>query len=108
MPMELLAKIRDENFPLMLTDVADVNSAAVLQAAKLIDADIPALIQVSGEPVGQPPATIQRITRLGRIALDDLDKAQRRKSKHPEHDRRFAGRRGPPPVSGANGNEPSP
>lgn len=106
MPMELLAKIRDENFPMMLTDAADVNSAAVLQAAKLIDADIPELIQVSGEPACQPPATIQRITRLGRIALDDRDKAKRRKSKHPEHDRRFAGRRAPPPASCTNPGEP--
>lgn len=66
--MDFLVKIREETFPLTVTDPTQINSAAVLLAAGLIDGTVPLPIQ-DAENVIQPPAVIAAIIPLGRAAI---------------------------------------
>jgi len=73
MPMDFLARIRHSDFPLVVTDANDINSAAVLVAAQLIAAEIPSLNDDPHQSGAQSPATILSITKLGRLALANVD-----------------------------------
>jgi predicted ArsR family transcriptional regulator len=62
MPMDFLRRIEDVKFPLVLHDVADIRNAIVLEAAGLIEAQLP--------PPGEgAPAVIFRIKPEGRAAI---------------------------------------
>ena len=67
MPMDFLRSIEEASFPLAIHDEADVQRAAVLVAAKLIDANLP-------EPGDDAEryGVILRITPLGRAELARL------------------------------------
>ncbi len=69
MPMDYLMRIRHETFPLTITDHGDINSAAVLLAAGLIDATVPLPSVEESDVVDQPPAVIRGITPLGRLEI---------------------------------------
>jgi len=67
MPMDFLRSIEEASFPLAIHDEADVQRAAVLVAAKLIDANLP-------EPGDDAEryGVILRITPLGLAELARL------------------------------------
>ncbi|WP_198086647.1 hypothetical protein [Variovorax sp. E3] len=67
MPMNLLRRIENAPFPLSITQESEVQCAAVLAAAQLIEARLP-------EPgaAGDQSALILRITPLGRAELQRL------------------------------------
>ncbi len=69
MPMDFLRRIEEAHFPLAVLEEADINCAAVLAAAKFIDANLP--VPGSGS---KPPAVILRITPQGRAELNRLRK----------------------------------
>lgn len=71
MPMDFLRRIEEASFPLAIHDEADVQRAAVLAAAKLIDANLPE----PGEGTGRS-GVILRITPLGRAELSRLRQQQ--------------------------------
>jgi hypothetical protein len=66
MPMDFLRKIEQADFPLTVEDFKDVNNAAVLKAAGLIEAEL--VEAVDGDP-DTCCALIKRITPEGRAAL---------------------------------------
>lgn len=66
MPMDFLRRIEDAEFPLAVEDFKDVNNAAVLKAAGLIEAEL--VEAVDGDP-DTCCALIKRITPEGRAAL---------------------------------------
>lgn len=67
MPMNFLRRIEDATFPLTVFEQSDVDCAAVLVAAELIEANLP-------EPGddARPVAVILRITPLGRAELSRI------------------------------------
>lgn len=67
MPMEFLRRIEEASFPLAIHDEADIQRAAVLVAAQLIEANLPA----AGEGAGRL-GVVLRITPLGRVELERL------------------------------------
>lgn len=67
MPMELLRRIEEASFPLAIHDEADIQRAAVLVAAQLIEANLPE----AGEGAGRL-GVVLRITPLGRAELERL------------------------------------
>ncbi|MBB4225744.1 hypothetical protein [Variovorax guangxiensis] len=67
MPMDFLRSIEEASFPLAIHDEADVQRAAVLVAAKLIDANLPGPDDDAGRS-----GVILRITPLGRAELARL------------------------------------
>lgn len=67
MPMDFLRSIEEASFPLAIHDEADVQRAAVLVAAKLIDANLPGPDDDAGRF-----GVILRITPLGRAELARL------------------------------------
>ena len=46
MPMDFLRRIKDAEFPLELHDVADIRNAIVLEAAELIEAQLPVVLSL--------------------------------------------------------------
>lgn len=68
MPMDFLARIQHEQFPLTIADPDQINSAAVLRAAGMIEADVPAAQPTDSQPM-QKPAVIVAITALGQHEL---------------------------------------
>lgn len=66
MPMDFLRRIEKAQFPLTVEDVTDVNNAAVLRAAGLIEAEI--VEAVDGDP-DTCCAIVKGITSEGRAAL---------------------------------------
>ena len=65
MPMDFLRRIKDAEFPLELHDVADIRNAIVLEAAELIEAQLP----VVTAPLTDARAIVLRITAQGRAAI---------------------------------------
>ena len=67
MPMDFLARIEDATFPLAVHDEGEIQCAAVLAAANLIEANLP-------EPGqgGQARCLILRITPMGRAELNRM------------------------------------
>lgn len=65
MPMDFLRRIKDAEFPLELHDVADIRNAIVLEAAELIEAQLP----VVNAPLTDARAIVLRITAQGRAAI---------------------------------------
>jgi len=65
MPMDFLRRIKDAEFPLVLHELADIRNAIVLEAAGLIEAQLPP----PGEPLTGSPAVIFRIKPEGRAAI---------------------------------------
>jgi len=66
MPMELLRRIEDASFPLVIADEKDVRSAIVLEAAGMTKAQLPSPERPDGRP-----AVIFAITPLGRRRLNE-------------------------------------
>lgn len=66
MPMDFLRRIEHAEFPLAVEDFRDVNNAAVLKAAGLIEAEL--VEAVDGDP-DTCCALVMRITPEGRAAL---------------------------------------
>ncbi|WP_412180062.1 hypothetical protein [Variovorax paradoxus] len=64
--MELLRRIEDASFPLVIADEKDVRSAIVLEAAGMIKAQLPSPERPDGRP-----AVIFAITPLGRRRLNE-------------------------------------
>lgn len=64
MPMDFLRRIEDASFPLAIHEQADVECAAVLAAAELVEVDLPAPSNST-----RRSGVILRITPLGRSAL---------------------------------------
>lgn len=67
MPMDFLRCIEEASLPLAIHDQADIECAAVLVAAKLIEANLPEPGDIAGRP-----GVILRITALGRAELNRL------------------------------------
>ncbi|MET3395990.1 hypothetical protein [Variovorax atrisoli] len=67
MPMDFLRRIEEASFPLAIHEEADIQRAAVLVAAQLIEANLPE--PGKGEGRG---AVILRITPMGRAELSRL------------------------------------
>jgi hypothetical protein len=65
MPMNFLWRIQDATFPLAIQEECDIQCAAVLVAAKLIEANLPQPGSAAGER-----GVILNITPLGRAALN--------------------------------------
>lgn len=65
MPMDFLRRIKDAEFPLELRDEADIRNAIVLEAAELIEAQLPA----ADAPLVDASAIVLRITPQGRAAI---------------------------------------
>lgn len=65
--MNLLRRIEDASFPLLIQDETDIQCAAVLAAAQLVEANLPE----PGAPAGKG-AVILRITPMGRAELRRL------------------------------------
>ncbi len=65
MPMDFLRRIEDCQFPLALHDEADIRNAIVLEAAGLIEAQLPPV----GVPLTEGASVINRVTAEGRAAL---------------------------------------
>ena len=73
MTMDFLLRIEEASFPLAIRDEVDIHCAAVLNAAKLIEAVLP---PATSEPGGRV-AVILRMTPLGRAELKRQDNKQR-------------------------------
>jgi hypothetical protein len=71
MPMDFLQRIEDASFPLAIHEVADIRCAAVLAAAKLVEANLP-----GPEDAEQGRGLIFRITPMGRAELKRLRETQ--------------------------------
>jgi hypothetical protein len=69
MPMDFLRRIEEATFPLAVLEQADINCAAVLAAADLIEANLPE----PGDRLNRT-AVILRITPQGRAELARLKK----------------------------------
>lgn len=67
MPMNFLRRIEGASFPVLIHDEADIQCAAVLAAAQLVEANLPE----PGEPASKG-AVILRITPMGRAELRRL------------------------------------
>lgn len=67
MPINLLRRIEDASFPLVIHNESDIQSAAVLAAAELIEANLPE----AGDSTGRA-GIILRITPMGRAELNRL------------------------------------
>lgn len=65
MPMDFLRRIKDAEFPLELHDEDDIRNAIVLEAAELIEAQLPAV----DAPLSDARAIVLRITPQGRAAI---------------------------------------
>jgi hypothetical protein len=65
--MDFLRRIEDASFPLAIHEEADIQCAAVLVAAHLVEASLPE----PGDPLGQV-AVILRITPMGRAELSRM------------------------------------
>lgn len=65
MPMDFLRRIKDAEFPLELHDEDDIRNAIVLEAAELIEAQLPAV----DAPFSDARAIVLRITPQGRAAI---------------------------------------
>ncbi|MET3915174.1 hypothetical protein ABID97_001956 [Variovorax sp. OAS795] len=70
MPMNFLRRIEDASFPLAIRDEADIQCAAVLAAAELIEANLP------GPESSTDGGVILRITPQGRAQLNRLRSSQ--------------------------------
>jgi hypothetical protein len=64
MPMDFLRRIEDETFPLTVTDPVDIQNAAVLVAAGLIEATLP-----TESDAPERPGVVLCITPVGRAEL---------------------------------------
>ncbi|WP_285410884.1 hypothetical protein [Variovorax sp. efr-133-TYG-130] len=71
MPLDFLRRIEDATFPLAVLDEGDIQCAAVLAAAELIEANLPE----PGDAVARS-ALILRITPLGRAELARLRRCE--------------------------------
>lgn len=69
MPMNFLRRIEDASFPLAVHEQADIQCAAVLAAAGLVEVNLPE----PGDSTGRG-GVILRITPTGRAALNRLGK----------------------------------
>lgn len=67
MPMNFLRRIEDASFPVVIHEDADIQCAAVLVAAQLIEADLPEAEGESGRS-----GIVVRITPLGRAELQRM------------------------------------
>ena len=69
MPMDYLRKIEKAEFPLRVEAFNDINNVLVLQAAGLIEVELPT---ANGEGFAQSPrvAVVLRITPVGRVTLE--------------------------------------
>jgi len=65
MPMEFLRRIESASFPLAIHEAADIQRAAVLVAAQLIEANLP-----DPDSATQLPGVVLRITPRGRAELN--------------------------------------
>ena len=70
MPMDFLRRIEDASFPLAIHEQADIECAAVLAAADLVEANLPD----PGDATGRG-GVVLRITPLGRAELKRLREA---------------------------------
>ncbi|WP_235510162.1 hypothetical protein [Variovorax sp. Root473] len=64
MPMDFLGRIENQTFPLTVTDPVDIQNAAVLVAAGLVEANLPT--ESDGPELS---GVVVRITPMGRAAL---------------------------------------
>jgi len=71
MPMNFLRRIEDASFPLPIHEEADIQCAAVLAAAGLVEANLPGPNNTEGRG-----GVILRITPLGRAELKRTRDAQ--------------------------------
>jgi hypothetical protein len=67
MPMNFLRRIEDASFPLAIREEADIQCAAVLVAARLVEANL--LVPTAPRAAGRG-GMILRITPEGRAGLD--------------------------------------
>jgi len=67
MPMNVLRRIEDVSFPLLIYEESDIECATVLAAANLVEANLPE----AGDGTGYG-GVILRITPLGRAELNRL------------------------------------
>ncbi|WP_208508200.1 hypothetical protein [Variovorax paradoxus] len=72
MPMDFLRRIKDSQFPLALHDEADIRNAIVLEAAGLIEAQLPS----PDVPLTHGASIIFRITPEGRAAISKAERSQ--------------------------------
>lgn len=73
MPMDYLRRIEAATFPLRVEDSTDINNVAVLKAAGLVEAELEDA--PSSDPASREVAVVQRITPLGRVTLERLNRA---------------------------------
>jgi hypothetical protein len=71
MPMNFLRRIEEASFPLAIHEEAEIQCAAVLAAAELIEANLPEAGDLSGHR-----GVILRITPRGRAELSRSREAQ--------------------------------
>ncbi|WP_398501873.1 hypothetical protein [Variovorax sp.] len=69
MPMDFWRRIKDAGFPLALHDEADIRNAIILEAAELIEAQLPAV----DASLTDAKAIIFRITPQGRAAISKAE-----------------------------------
>lgn len=69
MPMDFLRRIEDASFPLAMRSESEIQCAAVLAAAELVEVVLP---PSGSEGAGKRIAVILRITPLGRAELNRL------------------------------------
>ncbi|MDH6170033.1 hypothetical protein M2282_005203 [Variovorax boronicumulans] len=74
MPMDFLRRIEDAAFPLTVRSESEIDCAAVLAAAELIEAVLP---PPGREDIDDRVAVIVRITFMGRAELNRLRQKER-------------------------------
>ncbi|WP_077001443.1 hypothetical protein [Variovorax sp. KK3] len=69
MPMELLSRLCNADMPCELQDEDDVEKLVVLRAAKLVEADIPPMLEEGGRRWFAGPAIVHRVCADGYAAV---------------------------------------
>jgi hypothetical protein len=72
-PVDLLRRLASARLPLRIVDDGEIETLRILKLGGLIKAAIPDAARLPGgldQSRGQPPATVDEITRIGRILLD--------------------------------------
>lgn len=65
MPMELLSRLCKASMPCRISDEDDIEKLVVLRAARLLEADIPSMVEDGGLRWYSGPALVHRVSEEG-------------------------------------------
>ena len=80
MSMNLLRDLASQELPVEISDAGNIDAVRILIAAGLVVAMVPRPVRTTKNRFEQPPATVTKVTRLGKQMLQRFPKRNERTS----------------------------